>query len=90
MERVCNPNRKRAHSRDFIEVEYTGYGIVLYPLCSNTEVSVTGVDNFTNIVEVASEDNGYFIETGVFRGIYEVRCSKEDGSSYSGILEIND
>lgn len=85
LERVSNPNRKRAPSRDFIDCEYTGYGIVLYPSVdiSMLEVSITGVDNAISIADIASEDNSFYLETGAIQGIFEIHCAAD-----SGILEI--
>lgn len=90
LDRVYNPNRKRAPSRDFIECEYTGTGIMLYPANHSevAEVIVMGGDEFTNISEVVSEENGYFVETGMLSGVYEIQYSSELGAVYSGWIEI--
>lgn len=90
LQRVPNPKHKRVPSRDFIDCEYTDSGITFYPsnYVGEIEVSVIGVDNATNITEVISIENGYFVLTECLQGLFEINCTTENGIVYSGIIEI--
>lgn len=90
LQKVSNPKHKRMPSLDFIDCEYTDSGFTFYPsnYVGEIEVSVIGVDNTTNITEVISIENGYFVSTECLQGLFEINCIAENGVVYSGILEI--
>lgn len=84
------PKKHRAPSCAYIEYEYTGTGICLYPseLFSTVELNVYGGIDNNSWTETLSMDNGYYLETGTLNGTYFISATTDDGSVYQGELTV--
>ena len=90
LSKTTYPKKHRAPSCAYIEYEYTGTGICLYPseLFSTVELNVYGGIDNNSWTETLSMDNGYYLETGTLNGTYFISATTDDGSVYQGELTV--
>lgn len=79
--------RPRIPSKFYLEYQYDGNGITISApeMYSEIEISVTGMEAFYGYLNA---DNGFYLETGTLEGAYVIICTTQDGSVFSGEMDI--
>lgn len=90
LDRQSFPKGHRAPSSVFLEYEYMGEGIYVYPAESyfEYEVTVSGLYDGFKCSASMSPDEGYYIETGALQGEYSISAVTPDGVVFSGTLSV--
>lgn len=91
LERDGNPKKHRMPSKLYIGYYYDGMGIQFTPFAEKSILmtEVTGMESGDYFSASLSEDNCYYLYTGILHGSYMISCVTEDGSVYSGIFNAD-